>query len=166
MHSSNAPSYRRRIRYIFPFSSQCHTRNEFSKANTLPVKAQAAGTPILPLLSSNASYLENDVATDITRGVLSQAVSWSQPHRYDAVRDLHRADVREQQEAVCYPYTHTLPRRRLPDHGYPNCAREGWGLAFNAAGKLKCKPPVGVPFSSHLFPFTPHYPPIPAIFTS
>ena len=39
------------------------------------LQAQAAGNPSLLLRATNISYAENDVATDITKGVLSQAIT-------------------------------------------------------------------------------------------
>jgi len=39
------------------------------------VKAQTAGTPSMPALGSNVSYLENDASIDIKSGVLSQAIT-------------------------------------------------------------------------------------------
>jgi len=55
-------------------SAAC-TRAQLQEATAAYLKAQAAGQPSWPSLAENVSYLENDVTTDIKKGVLSQAVT-------------------------------------------------------------------------------------------
>ena len=130
------------VRLPFFFSSQCHTRNRLSDANTLPVKAQTAGTPTLPGLSSNASYLENDVATDISKGVLSQAVTI----------DLSRSLIDTTQCATFTELSCASNKKPYVIHtrmlfsadgaqitGIQTVLAKDGDWAFNAAGQLKCK---------------------------
>ncbi|KAI1338109.1 hypothetical protein F5Y15DRAFT_131668 [Xylariaceae sp. FL0016] len=55
-------------------SAAC-TRAALQEATTAYVAALAAGKPSWPALSSNASYAENDVPMDITKGVLSAPIA-------------------------------------------------------------------------------------------
>ena len=55
-------------------SAACH-RTLLENAAATYIKAQSAGNPQLLPLDANFSYIENDVTTDISKGVLSQAVT-------------------------------------------------------------------------------------------
>jgi len=54
-------------------SAAC-TRAQLQEATATYLKAQAAGKPDMLALAANASYAENDMAMDIKKGVLSQAL--------------------------------------------------------------------------------------------
>ncbi|KAI1407281.1 hypothetical protein F5Y13DRAFT_175209 [Hypoxylon sp. FL1857] len=59
------------------------TREQLQEATAAYVKAQAAGDLQLTALASNVTYLENDTPMDISKGVLSQAIT------IDLNRSLH-----------------------------------------------------------------------------
>jgi hypothetical protein len=121
------------VHFPFSFSSQYHTRNELSEANTLPIKAQAVGTPILPGLSSNANYLENDAAMAFSKGALSQAVTI----------DLSRSLI-DTTQCASNKKPYAIHTRMLFSAdgsqitGIQTVLAKDGDWAFNAAGQLKC----------------------------
>ena len=63
-------------------SAEC-TRDTLQKLADTYVSAQRAGEPTMLPLAANASYAENDTPTDITQGVLAEALT------VDFTRSLH-----------------------------------------------------------------------------
>ncbi|KAK3938609.1 hypothetical protein QBC46DRAFT_265008 [Diplogelasinospora grovesii] len=116
------------------------TRSLLEDATSAYIRAQSSGQPsLLPLASSNLSYSENDTPMDISKGVLSQAVT------IDFNRSLHDA-------AQCATFTeitaatnkhpYVIHTRMLLDSDnkittIESVVTDDGDWAFNATGQLQ-----------------------------
>lgn len=116
--------------------------NILQKLISRSVKAQGAGTALTGLATSNFTYFENDVALDITKGVLSQAITI----------DLSRSLIDTNQCATFTEISAATNKKPYVIHTRMIFSSDGSQItsiqsvvakdgdwAFNAAGQLKCR---------------------------